>query len=88
MEVEIERSPTPLPDFHVSLTLVDELSRLLRDQTANLTTEQLEQLRATCLGAVWRYRKEWDRDELVMELMKSVKEFVSEVHEFDLEDEQ
>jgi hypothetical protein len=51
MEVEIERSPTRLPDFHVSPTLVDELSRLLKDQTANLTSEQLEQLRVTCLGA-------------------------------------
>jgi len=88
MEVEIERTPTPLPDFHVSPSLVDELGRLLKDQTAKVTVEQLEQLRATCLGAVWRYRKEWDRDELVMELMKCVKEFVCEVGEFDLDDEQ
>ena len=88
MEVVIERSPTPLPDFHISPSLVDELSRLLKNETAKLTTEQLEQLRATCLGAVWRYRKEWDRDELVMELMKCVKEFVSEVEEFYLDEEQ
>jgi len=87
MEVEIERTPTPLPDFHVSTTLVDELRQVLKDETANLTTEQLEQLRATCLGAVWRYRKEWDRDELVRELMKCVKEFVSEVEEYDLDEE-
>jgi len=87
MEVEMERTPTPLPDFHFSTSLVDELCRLLKDETANLTTEQLEQLRATCLGAVWRYRKEWDRDELVRELIKCVKEFVSEVEEYDLDEE-
>jgi hypothetical protein len=41
--------------------------------------EQLEQLRATCLGCVWRRRKEWDRDALVGELKEVVKEFVDEV---------
>lgn len=86
MEVEVERTPTPLPDFHVSPTLVDKLSRLLRDQTTSLTIEQLEQLRATCLGAVWRYRKEWDRDNLIMELMSCVKEFVCDIEEFALDD--
>jgi hypothetical protein len=87
MEIEIERPLTPLPDFHVSPNLVDRLSLLLKDQTANLTVEQLEQLRATCLGAVWRYRKEWDRDELVRELMKCVGEFVSEIEEFDSDEQ-
>lgn len=80
----VERTPTPpLPDFHVSQILVDELRELLRTRTANLTIEQLEQLRATSLGTVWRHRKEWDRDELVRELLRDVQEFVEEVMELD-----
>lgn len=77
--MEIERTPTPLPDFHVSSTLVDELRRFLRNLTANLTIEQLEQLRATSLGTVWRHRKEWDRDELISGLLKDAKSFVNDV---------
>ena len=79
--MEIERTPTPLPDFHVSSTLVNELRRFLRDLTADLTIEQLEQLRATSLGTVWRHRKEWDRDELIRALLKDAKSFVNDVLE-------
>jgi len=80
--IVVERSPSPpLPDFHIDESLVEELQRNLRDSTGNLTIEQLEQLRATCLGNVWRHRKEWDRDELVRELLDVVKEFVEEVAE-------
>lgn len=77
----IERTPTPLPEFHVDQTLVFKLKGDLRDTTASLTVEQLEQLRATCLGCIWRHRTEWDRDALVQELKELVKEFVGEVVE-------
>jgi len=83
----VERTPTPpLPDFHVSSALVSDLRQLLTVETANLTIEQLEQLRATCLGTVWRHRKEWNRDELVKELLRDVKEFVDEVMDESTED--
>ena len=83
----IERTPTPpLPDFHVSPELVSSLRQLLTSDTTGLTIEQLEQLRATCLGTVWRHRKDWDRNELVTELLKEVKEFVEEVMEENGED--
>lgn len=75
----VERSPTPLPDFHADEGLVAELQRRLRDNTTSLTIEELEQLRATCLGNVWRHRSEWNRDALVQELLDVVQEFVSEV---------
>ena len=89
MEVVVaERIWTPLPDFHVSRGLVDELGRMFRVETGRLTIEQLEQLRATCLGAVWRERKEWDRDRLVGELVKLVRAFVLEVEGSDSESEQ
>ncbi|EKM75062.1 hypothetical protein AGABI1DRAFT_132600 [Agaricus bisporus var. burnettii JB137-S8] len=80
----VERTPTPpLPDFHVDEVLITELHRQLKMNTASLNVEQLEQLRATCLGNVWRHRTEWDRDNLVRELMDLVKEFVEEVGEFE-----
>jgi hypothetical protein len=80
----VERSPTPpLPEFHVSQFLLSELCQLLKDRTAGLSVEQLEQLRATSLGTVWRHRKEWNRDALVQELLKDVREFIEEVGESD-----
>ncbi|KXN88360.1 hypothetical protein AN958_00010 [Leucoagaricus sp. SymC.cos] len=82
-----ERSPTPpLPDFHIDETLLEEFNKQLTDTTASLNVEQLEQLRATCLGSVWRHRMEWERDGLVRELMELVREFVQEVR-VDFDDE-
>ena len=77
----IERTPTPLPDFHVDESLLHSLQADLRDTTGSLNVEQLEQLRATCLGSVWRHRAKWDRDALVGELQSLVKEFVGEITE-------
>jgi hypothetical protein len=80
--IVVERSPSPpLPDFYVDDSLVASLECSLRDNTSNLTIEQLEQLRATCLGDVWRHRTEWNRDALVGDLIKVVREFVEEVTE-------
>jgi len=81
----IERTPTPLPEFLVDHHQVVNLKGDLRDTTGSLTVEQLEQLRATCLGCIWRHRTEWDRNALVQELKEVVKEFVDEVGE-DLSD--
>ncbi|PFH47155.1 hypothetical protein AMATHDRAFT_77336 [Amanita thiersii Skay4041] len=78
----VERTPTPpLPDFCVDEGLLMELRHALRVDTSSLTIEQLEQLRATCLGNVWCHRKEWNRDGLVRELLDVVKDFVREVSE-------
>ena len=55
------------------------------DSTSGMSIEQLEQLRATCLGAIWRHRQDWDRDALVQELDEIVDEFVQEVR-VDLDD--
>ena len=88
MAVERPRTPTPpLPDFHVSSSLVDELRLVLKERTAELTIEEPEQLRASCLGTVWRHRKEWDRDALVEQLIKDVKNFVAEVKQDNDSDE-
>ena len=89
MVVEVERSPSPpLPDFHVDTDLIEDLRQMLCDSTASLTIEQLEQLRATCLGNVWRHRSDWDRDALARELQDVVKDFVEEVSADWSDDEQ
>ena len=77
--MEIERSPTPLPDFHLDEDSLANLKAYLRDATGSLTVEQLEQLRATCLGLVWRHRQDWDRADLLRELKEEAEEFVKEV---------
>ncbi|KAG5635659.1 hypothetical protein H0H81_010495 [Sphagnurus paluster] len=80
VHMTIERSPTPLPDFHIDEALVEALQHHLHHDTQSLTIEELEQLRATCLGCVWRHRTAWDRDALVKELLEVVREFISEVN--------
>ncbi|KAH9950116.1 AAA-domain-containing protein [Amylocystis lapponica] len=77
--MEVERSPTPLPDFHLDEDLLSVLKTTLCNSTASLTVEQLEQLRATCLGCIWRHRIDWDRTIVTRELIDVVKEFVDEV---------
>lgn len=82
----IERTPTPLPDFHVDDVLVEQLHASLRETTSSLTIEELEQLRATCLGCIWRHRSEWDRDSLVRELQDIVSDFVAEIGDMNASD--
>lgn len=76
--MEIERTPTPLPDFEVDSEALAGLKTDLRDRTYTLNVEQLEQLRASCLGCVWRHRSEWNRTALVQELRDTVRDFVDE----------
>ena len=83
--MEIHRSPSPVPDFVVDEHRLYDLRCMLRDDTASLTVEQLEQLRATCLGCVWRHRSQWDRTDLITELMENVKVFVEEVSNDDMD---
>lgn len=77
--MEVEREPTPLPDFVVDEAQLGALRTFLVTSTHALNVEQLEQLRATCLGVVWRHRQSWERTELVAELADVAREFVEEV---------
>jgi hypothetical protein len=81
----MERTPTPLPDFVLDGAALDALRDKLVHATEDLSIEQLEQLRAAALGAVWRRRSEWDRAALLRELDALVEEFVEEVR-MDAED--
>lgn len=78
--IEVDREPTPFPDFHLNQDALERLAGDLRDMTSRLSIEQLEQLRASCLGRIWAHRSEWDRDNLILELGKVLREFVDEVH--------
>ncbi|KAH9061999.1 AAA-domain-containing protein [Lactarius vividus] len=84
--IEVDREPTPLPDFHFNQDALVRLAGDFRDTTSLLNIEQLEQLRALCLGRVWAHRSEWDRDNLILELDKVLHDFVGEVRA-DCEDE-
>lgn len=72
-------SPGPPPVFRVMEEHVRELTQQLVDTTSALNVEQLEQLRALCLGCVWRRKSEWVRDKMVHELLEIVGRFVEEV---------
>lgn len=84
--IEVDREPTPLPDFHFNEDALARLANDFRDMTSPLNIEQLEQLRASCLGRVWAHRSAWDRDHLILELGKVLRSFVDEVRA-DCEDE-
>ena len=77
------RTPSPSPEPHPTFTVTEHhlqtLSKQLADRTGALNVEQLEQLRAICLGCIWRRRSEWQRDDMVQELLDIVREFVDEV---------
>ncbi|KAH7881853.1 AAA-domain-containing protein [Phlebopus sp. FC_14] len=75
---EPTRSPTPLPDFVVDEALLGRLQYELKTRTSSLSVELLEQLRATCLGCIWRHRTEWNRDALVNELLNVLQEFLDD----------
>jgi hypothetical protein len=84
--IEVDREPTPLPDFHFNQEGLTRLGDDLRDMTDLFSVEQLEQLRASCFGCVWTHRSDWDRDNLILELGKVLRDFVDEVRA-DQEDE-
>ncbi len=90
MEVDERRSPSPPPPiFVVNDDNVTTLETSFVEHTSHLTVEQLEQLRATCLGCIWRHRQEWNRDALVREMMDVIAEFSEEAssYERDMDDE-
>ena len=51
----------------------------MQKRTGSLNIEQVEHLRAICLGLVWRHRQEWNRDSLLRQLKLEAEEFIQEV---------
>lgn len=85
--MEVERVPTPLPDFHADQQSLSQLKEDLRTVTEPLNVEELEQLRAMCLARVWKHRSDWDRTVLIDELRHLVHEFVREMYLNDIDAE-
>jgi hypothetical protein len=62
----------------------DELNAFeaaLKHDTADLSVDELEQLRAGCYDRLWRRRGEWDRSGVITECMDWMKEFIEEATE-------
>ena len=73
--------PAPFPPFVLPERPLASLSRFLVDETAELTVDELEQLRAACYDCIWRARREWDKTALIAEVDEMAREFVQEVKE-------
>jgi hypothetical protein len=84
-------NPTPPVPEHPEFTVPEDGLAALQDalvgSTGALGVERLEQLRAACVGAVWRARASWDRGPLVEEMRGMVETFVRECAEEDAEEE-
>lgn len=71
------RSPSPIyPDFTFSPHRLGALQKFLDEDTASLTVEQLEELRAMCLNCVWKRRSDWDRTQMIDALTEDVKTYI------------
>ncbi|KAF8328535.1 uncharacterized protein EI90DRAFT_3064502 [Cantharellus anzutake] len=76
------RTPTPTPQYpplEVSDTGLRQLRLALTGETSDLTIEQLEHLRAMCLDCVWQRRGDWNRDEMIREMLNIIRNLVREV---------
>ncbi|GAB1523765.1 TAT-binding protein-like protein 7, AAA ATPase [Rhizoctonia solani] len=71
----------PPPPFHIDESRLQTLADHLVHSTSALKVEQLEQLRALCLNCVWSHRSDWDRDDMVGQLMELVTDFVQQVQQ-------
>jgi hypothetical protein len=78
---ELVRTPTPvpMPDFIVDPDKLSRLKHHLPGHTDLLSVEELEQLRAMCLGCIWRHRVAWDRGQMLDELETILFDFVREI---------
>ncbi|KAK7691101.1 hypothetical protein QCA50_006204 [Cerrena zonata] len=83
-----ERTPTPPPSFELDEPVLLDLAEDLRSKTDRFNVEQLEQLRASCLNRIWKHRSKWDRTPLVKELREVVEEFVQDVTEYEMDNDE
>jgi hypothetical protein len=74
---QAQRLPFPiLPDFIVHQGLLANLRDKLECDSACLTIEQLEEVRATCLDCIWRRRADWDRSRMLGEMITAVGQYM------------
>lgn len=74
---------SPQPDYPPFILPEEDLQSLqaeLEIATADLTVDQLEQLRATLFDKLWADRKEWDRSVTVIKMRQRLQEYIKEVN--------
>ena len=73
--------PEPHPPFFVPQSEIQQLKQFFANHTADLSVDELEQLRAACYDAIWRARREWDKTRLVKEISELANEYIEELEE-------
>jgi hypothetical protein len=53
----------------------------------HLDVEQLEALRALCLNLVWSHKGDWNRDDLMNNMLTQIKKYLVEIGEMSDEEE-
>lgn len=71
----VAHSPVILPDFILNEYDFSTLRSRLEHDTAPLSVEQLEELRAMLLDRVWRRRADWDRSHMLKDMENAVTEY-------------
>ncbi|OXG18691.1 ATPase [Cryptococcus neoformans Tu401-1] len=74
---------SPHPDYPPFVLPEQDLQNLqaeLETATADLTVDQLEQLRATLFDKLWDDRKEWNRTMTVIKMRQRLQEYIKEVN--------
>ena len=69
------------PPFVLPSHLWHEFESTLRDDTADLSIDDLEQIRAGCFDRLWRRRGDWDRTEVVRECLDWARDHMKEIRE-------
>lgn len=73
------KPPSPPPPPLFIPREIENVARLLIEETEEHTVEELEQLRAMCLSCIWKYRRDWNKTGLVMEMTRVAEKFIMQV---------
>lgn len=92
IERSVEQATVPpprviYPPFVLPSDSLLNLQTRLVHGTSRFTIEELEQLRAACFDKIWRHRADWDRTACVKGVQGVVDDFIIEVDEANLPEE-
>ncbi|OLL26793.1 putative AAA domain-containing protein [Neolecta irregularis DAH-3] len=71
--------PSPKPDLEIDRNILRQLHRTFADLTIGFSVEQLEQVNAGCMDAVWRYRSDWNRNNVIRKVEKTLVAIAKEI---------
>ena len=67
------------PPFAIDDFLLDSLHRQLATRTSGLSVEQLEQVSAAVMDAIWRNKMNWNRNEVMTAVEKAFNETMADI---------